>query len=85
MIFNTVIVSKVITLLAQTTSFKEDIIEGRQQTTNIKKWAPFKMFFTNPTVNKGERSPPEAKGDTQRQYKTYTLYGQPLQKSITRQ
>ena len=41
-------------------------------------------FSANPIVIKGERSPPQAKGDTYQQYKTYTVYPHYLQKIITR-
>ena len=38
-------VSKRITLLAQTENFNEDIREWRRQTANIKKWSTLKIFF----------------------------------------
>ena len=66
-IANAIMASKGITLLAQTTNFNEDIRERRQQTTNLNTWATFKNFFIKITINKGERSPPQAKGGTQRQ------------------
>ena len=79
-----IMVYKGINLLAQMNTFNEDTREWRRQTTNLKTWDTLEIFFTDPNVNKGERSPLEAKGDTQRRYKTSTVYRHPLQKSITR-
>ena len=44
-ISNTTMVSKGITLLAQTDIFNEDIIEWRRQTTNLDTWSTFKTVL----------------------------------------
>ena len=40
-----IMVSKGITLFAQTATFNVDIRKWRQQTTNLKKWSTFKTFY----------------------------------------
>ena len=45
MIAYVMMVSKGITLLAQTETFNDDIREWHQQSTDLKMWATFKLFF----------------------------------------
>ena len=56
--YESIMVFKCITLLAQMATFNKDIREYRQQTNDLNTWSTFKTFLTNPIVNKVERSQP---------------------------
>ena len=77
-------VFKGIILLDYTATFNEDIRKWRQQTTNLKIWYTFKIFFHLAHSEKRRAVATSGKGNTQRQYKTYTVYLHPHQKIITR-
>ena len=72
-IADVMMVSKGITLLAQTSTFNKDIQEWRQQTTDLNALAIFKTFSKNLIENSGERSPPHKKGGTRRRYKIFMV------------
>ena len=54
-ISNAMMKSKVITLLAQTGIFNDDIREWRQQPAELKTWAKYKLFSTDHTESRKER------------------------------
>ena len=80
-ISDAMMMSKVITLLAQTVIFNDDIREWRRQSADLKTWVKYKLFFHQAHREQKRAVTTARKGGTPQQYKTSIVNDRPLYKS----